>query len=188
MDEWVEKQTKKAEESRELYGLQVAGSQVESSYETSKSVDMQKLSEEEKMFISMGEGKVSDGDIGGTQASTGPELESAGSGPLFDDSAPKLEFAEDSGIKLDDMTIAKPDDDLVIETVTLGQDEGDLNERLQAAPDRFDNAAEFQQQPPQQQQQPPMQPPPGMPPQQGPPPQQRPPGQTPGQQGYPPAQ
>jgi hypothetical protein len=186
MDEWVDKQTKKAEESRELYGLQVAGSQVESSYETSKSVDMNKLSEEEKMFISMGEGKVSDGDIGGAQASTGPELQAAGSGPLFDDSAPKLEFAEDSAIKLDDMTIAKQEDDLVIETVTLGQDEGGLNERLQSAPDRFDNAAEFQQQPPAQQQ-PPMQPPPAVPPQ-GPPPQQRPPGQTPGQQGYPPAQ
>ena len=68
--------------------------------------------------------------------------------------------------------------------VTLGQQEGNLNERLEAAPDRFDNAAEFQQQPQGQQQ---MQPPPGMPPQQ----QQQlrpPPGQTPGQQGYPPAQ
>jgi hypothetical protein len=108
---------------------------------------------------------------------------------LFDASAPKLQFMEDSAIKLDDMTVATPDDDdLVIETVTLGQQEdGDINKRLQDASNRFDNAAEYQAQP--QQQQPQMQPPPAIPPQGQPPQQQQPkPGQTPGQQGYPPAQ
>ena len=155
---------------------------MESNYETSTSVDVKQLSEEEKMFIASAEDvKASDGDIGGAAVSHSlADMESAGSGPLFDESAPKLQFMEGSAIKLDDMTTStelEDDDDLVIETVTLGQqEETGMNDSLISANDRFDNAAEFQAQPEQQQ----MQPPPEMPPQ-GQPPQQQRPGQPPQQ-------
>jgi len=129
MDEYCKKQEEKLAESKKIYGTQVAGAQAQSSIQQTRTIDLNKLTEEEKMFIAIGDGKASVGDLGGKKLEE-PQTISAGSGPLFDNSAPKLEFSSES-IKLETLSTPKDDDDLVIETVTLGmQDDADLNKNL----------------------------------------------------------
>ena len=136
IDAWVKKQEEKLEESKKIYGTQVAGAQAVSNIQHTQTVDINKLTEEEKMFIAVGEGKVSAGDIAAKNKPAEPEYVSAGSGPLFDNSAPKLEFSSES-IKLETLSTPK-DDDMVIETVTLGmQEDPDPNKHMtQGAPHR----------------------------------------------------
>ena len=80
------------------------------------------------MFIAIGEGKASTGDLAGKKQEE-PQFLSAGSGPLFDESAPKIEFGSET-IKLETMETPKAEE-IIIETVTLGmQDDPDPNKNL----------------------------------------------------------
>lgn len=173
MEEWANKQMKKLEETKAIYGTMMAGQEAQGKA-GGPSADMEKLEQEASMFMAGAEtGNMNiDGDIGGVKGAT-PEMETA-TGPLFDESAPKLQFAEDAGISLDGMESVHDDDDLVIETVTLGMQE-DSEPELQPAQGGAPGAIAAPE--PQQQLQPPpqMQPAPGQPPQQpqGQPPQQQ---------------
>ncbi len=70
-----------------------------------------------------------------------PAMVASSSGPAYDDSAPKLEFAEGSSIKIDDMAVANIIDDIEIETVNRGMtEEGGINDQLVSASGRFDNS------------------------------------------------
>lgn len=121
MDEYCKKQEEKLAESKKIYGLQVAGAQATSNIVHTQTVDLNKLTEEEKMFIAIGDGKATVGDLGGKKIEE-PQMVSAGSGPLFDNSAPRLEFSTET-IKLETLSTPKDDHDIVIETVTLGMKE-----------------------------------------------------------------
>jgi hypothetical protein len=136
LDEYVKKQEERLAQSQKIYGTQVAGAQAQSNVVHTQTVDLTKLTEEEKMFIAIGDGKASVGDLGGKKLEE-PQMVSAGSGPLFDNSAPKLEFSSET-IKLETLSTPKDDHEIVIETVTLGmQEDPDLNKNLtKSAPKR----------------------------------------------------
>lgn len=134
----IEAMAKEAEERaaniNNIYGVQVAGAEVESTSDTPTGSALDNLTEEEKMFIGGAQAQDAQVDNGGgpqlvsmgDQPGDGPAFAS-GSGPVFDSSAPKLEL-QSEGIKLE--TVEKdPDDDMVIETtgdgpqlVSAGQD------------------------------------------------------------------